>query len=294
MTELRAGDHLLRLAPEVGGAIAAWSRGGEALLHPVSDPKLHAQHGAAVAAYPLIPFSNRVRDGRFRFGGEAFQLAPNFGDSPHTIHGNAWMHPWTVEAAGPDHATLAFEHLPPRDDPAEWPFAFRAEQRFRLRPDGLDVDVTVLNRDARPFPCGMGLHPFFPRGDVELGFAAAGVWHTRPDGLPDARLPAEGPWRFEPPRRPDGPPIDNCYTGWGGRFTLRWPSRRLRITVSAGAPFGHAVLFTPPGKDFLATEPASNMTDAVNRMETEPDQGLVVLAPGETLRGSVRFDVEEE
>ena len=320
MTQLTAGDLTLHLAPETGGAIASWTRRGQPLLHPVADPNLAAQHGAAVAAYPLIPFSNRVAWGRFSFGGQSFQLARNFGTEPHTIHGNAWMHPWRVLAAGPDTATLTFDHTPTganaasgrpggrapagappagaepdgSHDPAEWPYAYHAEQRFTLRPDGLEVAITLTNRDARPFPAGMGLHPFLPRDpELELGFAAGSVWHTGADALPDARLPVEGPWRFEPPRRLDGPAIDNCYAGWGGAFTLRWPSRGLTMTVAAGAPFGHGVLFTPDGRGFVATEPASNMTDAINRMHREPDHGLVVLAPGASLQGTVRFTLAE-
>ncbi len=292
MTELLAGDMRLSLAPDLGGSIAAWTWRGDALLHPTADSSLGALHGAAVAAYPLIPFSNRVAWGRFCFGGESFQLARNFGEHPHTIHGNAWMHPWTVTQAAADHAVLAFAHDPAHGgDPAEWPYAYRAEQAFTLRADGLDVAISVTSADARPFPAGMGLHPFMPRGDVVLGFSATSVWHTGADALPDARLPVAGPWRFEPPRAPDGPAIDNCYAGWGGAFTLGWPSRGLAMTVEAGGPFGHGVVFVPPGKDFVATEPASNMTDAINRMDVDADHGLVVLQPGETLRGLVRFSV---
>ena len=63
------------------------------------------------------------------------------------------------------------------------------------------------------------------------------------------------------------------------------------MRVAADGPFGHGVVFVPPGRDFVAAEPATNMTDAVNRMAIDADHGLVVLEPGETLRGRVRFDV---
>ena len=67
MIELVAGDLRVMLDPETGGAIAAFTWRDVALLRPVSDPRLGAQHERAVAGYPLIPFANRVADGRFSF-----------------------------------------------------------------------------------------------------------------------------------------------------------------------------------------------------------------------------------
>ena len=49
----------------------------------------------------------------------------------------------------------------------------------------------------------------------------------------------------------------------------------------------HLQVYTPAGRDFLGLEPVSNMPDAVNRMDIEADQGLVVLAPGEVLHATV-------
>ena len=89
-------------------------------------------------------------------------------------------------------------------------------------------------------------------------------------------------------RAPDGPPLDNCYAGWNGSAFLRWPGQGLALTVTAQAPFDHLVVFTPPGRDFIAVEPASNMTDAINRPDI-PDRGLTVLQPDEVLHAKVEF-----
>ena len=78
MLELRTGQSLLEVKPELGGALGRWTRDGLEIFHPVSDPNLIAQHLETAGAYPLIPFSNRVGYGKFAFGGESFQLLPNF------------------------------------------------------------------------------------------------------------------------------------------------------------------------------------------------------------------------
>jgi aldose 1-epimerase len=52
---MQAGDMRAVLDVSTGGAIASLTWRGFDLLRPVRDPRLAAQHGRAVAAYPLIP-----------------------------------------------------------------------------------------------------------------------------------------------------------------------------------------------------------------------------------------------
>ena len=65
------------------------------------------------------------------------------------------------------------------------------------------------------------------------------------------------------------------------------------MTIAGDDIFRHAVVYTPADKPYFAVEPASNMTDAVNRMDSVPDHGLRVVHPGDTLRRQVRFSVED-
>ncbi len=280
MLELKSGESVLTLLPELGGAVAGWRRDGVEVLHPVSDPNLIAQHERPVAAYPLIPFSNRVGYGRFGFGGERFQLGANFGGEPHTIHGNGWMREWRVAEAQAARAVLTLDHQGPAE---QWPFHYQAAITYLLAEDSLTVSIRYENTDERAQPLGLGFHPFFPRtDDTELCFEATGVWKAGPDALPEARLAVEDAWRFSPGRRVAGASLDNCYAGWTREASLRWPSRRRGMRITADEPFGHLVVYTPPGRDYLAVEPASNMTDAVNRMDVA-DQGLRVLQSGEAI-----------
>ncbi len=289
MLSMRTTNSVLEIDPACGGALTAWTRNGVPILHPVVDPNLIAQKLRAVAAYPLIPFSNRVGYGRFAFGDESFRLAENFAGEPHTIHGNAWMREWSVESHDDIVTVLTLSHQPPGDPADQWPFRYDARIEYALRDDGLSVRIAVRNTDDRPQPVGLGFHPFFPRGgDVELGFSADSVWIAGEDSLPKERLSVadHAPYRFQPMREVDGTPLDNCFAGWNRQAFIRWPSRNLALTIRAEAPFDHLVVFTPPGKDFIAVEPASNMTDAINRPDIE-DRGLTVLQPGETLSSTV-------
>ncbi len=78
---LRAGDARLTLAPSVGGAVARyWTERDGATwdwLRPAAPSALRDGHAHRTGAFPLVPFSNRIRGGRFTFAGRAVRLPPN-------------------------------------------------------------------------------------------------------------------------------------------------------------------------------------------------------------------------
>ena len=299
MLELVSGDAKLLVCPAFGGSIGGWSRRGVDIFRRTPADILAGDNSRLLSCFPLIPFSNRIAWGRFSFGGESFQLERNFGDHPHTIHGNAWRRAWAVASHAAAEATLVLHHDPATDPTVRhggchWPYRYSCHLRYALSSDGLAVDFDFENTDARAQPVGLGLHPYQPRtADTEIAFRAGTVWHTGEDSLPDARLNVDGHWSFDPGHVVDGPPLDNCYAAWTGRATVTRPEHGISLTIAGDDLFRHLVVYTPAGKPYFAVEPASNMTDAVNRMDSVPDHGLRVLQPGDRLRRQIRFSVED-
>ncbi|GBD56364.1 aldose 1-epimerase [Gluconobacter wancherniae] len=290
MIELIRGKNRLTLLPQTGASIGSWQHDGKDVFLPVSNPSLRAQNGVAVAAYPLIPYSNRIADGRFSFEGQEYQLADNLTGEPHAIHGNAWEHEWTVAHQGPDYAILTFDHTPVEND-REWPFAYRAVISYVLRNDVLEVQIAVENRDQCDQPVGFGFHPFLAAsGEATLAFDASSVWRTTPDNLPLRREPCEGEWAFEKPVDAHARVIDNCFAGFAGSVAFRHVAAGLGIDIDADRIFQHVVVYTAPGEQFVAVEPVTNMTDAINHPEIA-DRGLHILKPGTRIGGGMRFRV---
>ncbi len=294
MFELTADQSRLILVPELGGSIGGWTRRGVPILRETPPDALAGATSRALSCFPLIPFSNRIAWGRFSFGGESFQLDKNFGDHPHTIHGNAWQRAWTIGSQSASDARLTLDHDPAADTGSHWPYCYHTELHYALSASELDVTIGFTNTDHRAQPVGLGLHPYQPHTpQTEIAFRAGSVWHTNDASLPDQRLPADGHWSFDPGHVVTPPPLDNCYAAWTGRAEVTRPEHGVRITIAADDIFRHVVVYTPAGKPYLAVEPASNMTDAVNRMDTVPDHGLRVLQPGESLQRQVRFTVSD-
>src|SRR5207249_2390718 len=100
---LRRGSLSLELLPEIGGSIGAFcletSRGPVDLLRRATPLAQRERLAGETACFPLVPYSNRVREGVFSFRGKMHRLKPNMGDHPHPLHGHGWLSPWKVVAA---------------------------------------------------------------------------------------------------------------------------------------------------------------------------------------------------
>lgn len=259
---LRSGRLAVDLAPESGGAIARFAREGFDLLRPMTASDAASGRAKNAACYPLVPFSNRIANGRFEFDGRTIALAPNWPGQRHPMHGDGWSAAWQVERCDGSSADIAYEH----DGRTGWPFRYRARQSFELDAGGLRVTFGATNVETHDVPMGFGLHPFFTREpDCELFFHADAVWSTDSEVLPTARAAVPDVWEFCHGRNPDTAALDNCFEHWDGKAAIVWPSRRLRLDLSATAPLEHLVVYTPPGRPFFCVEPVSHVSGQIAR-----------------------------
>ncbi len=275
MPTLRSGEMSLTLRPEQGGGIVDWSWRRVKLLRPVRG----------LGCFPLLPYANRIANGRFTWDGRDYQLPLNFADHPHSIHGVGWQQPWRVAGMTDNAATLSIAH----DGGAAWPFAFTAEQRFVLEPTALRIELRLTNRHAAAAPAGIGLHPFFPRpAAASLRFRAGSVWLNDPTALPLCRVPVPAAWDHAAGLAVATQALDNCFAGWDGVAHLALGSVGLQIEASPA--LRHLQVYTPPAEAFCCVEPVSHRPDATNDT-SQP--GMAILAPGETLFGAVALQMTE-
>ena len=292
---LRAGQAELELSLD-GGCITAfrWQReeGSIDWMRPAPAGSGFAPTDAA--CFPLVPYSNRIRNGRFAFEGETYQLARNFPPEEHAIHGHGWQNRWRAQAQQDGSATLVFDF--PRDggeDP--WPTTYRAEQRFELGETSLAVEIAVTNTGDRSMPAGLGLHPYFVRTpDCRLTANTGQMWESDETMMP-TRL-VTPPAALDPNLgvKPSTAVLDSCYAGFGGRAEIEWPEWDAKLTMQSEASLGFLVVFTPPGETFFCVEPVSAMTNAVNLAgEGIGDGGIRSLAPGERFAARTLFTLEQ-
>ncbi len=81
------GAHVIDIAPEAGGRIVRFQTNGRDWLAPIEAKCWLADAWLKDGCYPLVPFSNRVRDSRFPApDGEVVRLDA-FASQPHALHG---------------------------------------------------------------------------------------------------------------------------------------------------------------------------------------------------------------
>lgn len=284
LLSLRAGRLEVDLAPRAGGSIARFSVDGrhDVLRRPPADTLAEAtatSRGNAMACYPLLPFSNRIAGGRFRFDGQEIVLQRNWPGVGHPMHGDGWATAWQVERQEPRSAEIAYDHEATSD--GGWPFAYRARQSFRLDEDRLTVRLSLENREARAVPAGIGLHPFFVRDQAtDLQCRTRSVWLADAEVLPTARVAVPAGWDFGAGRRVGEVALDNCFEGWDGSARIAWPDRGLALEMSASEALRTLVIFTPPQRPFFCVEPVSHANGQI---------AATRLAAGDTIAGDVTF-----
>jgi aldose 1-epimerase len=272
------------LVPAAGGAVARYwlEREDDAAWDWLRPALVGALDGGdpyeVAAAFPLVPYSNRIRDGRFRFDGREVALPRNRADERHAIHGHGWQAAWTATEVSATEARLEYRHAA-----GAWPWPYRATQRFTLTPASLTVELTLRNEADTPMPAGLGWHPYFPRTlATTLAVATQGMWRTDAEMLPTALGPPPG--ELAGSVGVDAVELDNGFVGWSRRAVIEWPEHGARLTLTAESPLDFVTVYTPAGRAYFCVEPVSHVTDAVNLAPAgRPDTGLRILAPGETL-----------
>ncbi|MBL8571854.1 MAG: aldose 1-epimerase [Phreatobacter sp.] len=283
---LSAGALVLELAPSAGGIIVGFRRGDTLIMRAPDRAAIAAGSPRGGASWPLVPYSNRIRNGRFPWAGRIITLAQDELSRGHAIHGQGWRAPWTAHDVSQSAATLRQVHAAD----GFWPFDYEARQSFALTPDGFTLWMALTNTGKAPMPAGLGHHPYFHRtADVRLRVATREIWETDAEVLPVRRVPVPPAADLSAGRAVNSIESDHVHVGWKRPAVIEWPSARLALDIDATPIYDRLVVFVPPGEPFFAIEPVSHDTDALNR--PQDDTGMRTLAPGETLQGDMRFTV---
>lgn len=231
-------------------------------------------------AFPLFPFHNMARNATFEHYGQLIRLRPNMADGTNVMHGPAHRRAWSVSDHAAHHIKLTLDYTADED----WPFAFRATQRFELRQNRLTIALGLTNTGQDVMPGGLGWHPYFQASkDGEIGLNATHQWNpfgptgpSRPihDGTiaPQTRLELGSTQHF---------------SGWKQASTVIADSARITLH-GQGALTCLAALHK---EAYLCLEPVSHVAGALETPDTATDTGLRYLTPGESMYGTAILTV---
>lgn len=288
-TVRRGSDELVVV--EVGGGIRSYTRAGVDVVAPYPVDAM----ALAGRGQQLIPWPNRIRDGRYTFDGVEQRLPltePKLGNASHgLVRWSAWDlldRPSTSVSVG--------VRLHPQPG---WSATLDLTTSYALGDEGLTVTTTAHNVGPTPAPYGYGAHPYVLIGDVPV----ADVHLTVPGGRylevdPDRLLPVathpvdDTAYDFRAGRPIGDLALDTAFTdldrGPDGRWSVTLAGVPAgTVTVWGDEAYGWTQVFT--GRAHPHTEGSSGV--AVEPMTCPPDafnsgDDLVVLQPGQTHTGS--------
>lgn len=291
------GQAAVRLCDPASGSEALIARRGATLLAfriPGSDGLFDVIDGypdaAAFAGLKgsrsaiMMPFTNRVADGRYRFDGVSHEL-PNRRPDGNVMHGLVRDTDWSLvsQDALQGRVVVACDALAQATMPG-YPFAVECFAEYCLDGGRLELRLSARNVGERAAPMAMGWHPYFrlPSGDRRVARLAVPADHAVATDERLIPLPGEAAYRsvaaagcdYREARLLGDAELDTCMTGLRpdrdglARSRLSDPASGYELVL---AQTGGAVHVFTPGFDAdgrldrVAIEPCEHIPDAFNR-----------------------------
>ncbi|MFC4588771.1 aldose 1-epimerase family protein [Sphaerisporangium corydalis] len=270
---------------EVGAGLRSLTHEDRPLI--AGFPEDEPPYGSA--GLPLLPWPNRVEDGRYEFEGQARQLALTEPRTGNAAHGFSRSFPWRVVSHDDKALTLGLRLFPQ----IGYPHILDLSVTYSLGAAGLEVEIAARNSGSTPAPYGFGAHPYLTLGEPLEGAVLelpAGQWLEVNDRkIPVGRRDVEGTgYDFRAARPIGAASLDTAFTGLTRgadglvrvRLTTGDGSRGVELWAAEGVEwlqlFTGDTLAGPYRRGGLAVEP---MSCPPNAFRTGED--VIRLAPGD-------------
>lgn len=278
---IEGGGHRA-VVTESGAALRLLEHDGRPLLDGFAEDALPTGGRGQL----LMPWTNRIRDGSYSFGGTDHQLALTEPSRQNASHGLVRWAAWSVEEHTANSVSLGYRLMAQTG----YPWTVDLHVLYDLSADGLTVTQTATNMSGSPAPYAQGAHPYLlagagPVDGWELTLPAATRLLVDDRLLPSGRADVTGTaYDFRAARPVGGTVLNDAFTDLdrdadgiatvtvrdraGGRGVDLWVDGRHRwLQVYSGDD-------TPAPRRSLAVEPMTAPPDAFRSGDD-----LVTLAP---------------
>jgi aldose 1-epimerase len=269
------------IVPSIGNNTYEMKANGKHILWSPYQSLKELKDKPAQAGNPLLsPWANRIDGDAYWANGRKYQLNPelqNFRyDSNHKpIHGLlVYASEWKVTSLKADASSasvssrLEFWRRP--DWMAQFPFAYNLEMTYRLKDGALEVQTSIENISDEPMPLSLGYHTYYriddsPRDECSVHIPARSQVAVSDTLVPTGEMK---PVTLSDPQSLRGFRLDDGFTSLvrnsAGKVEFWVQGQKQKIKVIFGEKYDVAVVFAPPGRDFICFEPMVGTTNVFN------------------------------
>jgi aldose 1-epimerase len=288
---LTSGDQRA-VVTEVGAGLRTYTVGDR----DVVDGFLENEMATIGRGQLLLPWPNRIEDGRYEFAGQMHQASISEPARHNALHGlTRWVNWAAIEQA--EDRVLMSVVLHPQDG---YPFTLRFDLDYRLSAGGLTIRTTATNLGQQAAPFGAGHHPYVTVGTLIdqalLKMPALMRLELNERLIPTGRvLPNRGTAYDFLELRPIGSlKMDTAFANLVAdsdgliRVHLQAPGGDPRVTLWMEPVYRFLMVYTP---DAIPDRSRRRRSIAIEPMTCAPNafrsgDGLIILQPGESWSGS--------
>ena len=263
---------------EVGATLRSLTWKGTEVFHTFSDEQLPLPWVGTT----LVPWPNRIRDGRYTFDGTAQQLPINEPDRHSALHGLAYALEWRLVERTDEQVNIAAVIYPQLG----WGGTLEVRSKFELVDDGLTCSWQATNVGNTPVPFGYGAHAFFIFDDLaQVQLTSPFAQELRVDEclLPTDLGPVSKACDFRKPRLVGDTVLDTAFTDAPTGWEITAAGSNHTVGVWGDEHHTWTQIFTDPNRKAIAIEPMTCGPDAFNEGVTHAD--MIRLEPEQQTSG---------
>ena len=227
----------------------------------IRDPK-KINYEESFASSILFPFTNRIKNGKYRHEDKEFSLKLNFQQEKNAIHGLVYNKQFTIINEKYNHhfgqVVLAYSQLKKENG---FPFLYSIYITYTLEKDVLRIKIDVKNNGKNTFPFCIGWHPYFNTSNLSESYVTL---NTDKKLLLDehkipVRLKKINPVYKE---KIENKSFDDCYLLKENAVYLETPDYKVKLESSTQE--NYLQLYTPNDRNCIAVEPMSAPSNSFN------------------------------
>lgn len=221
----------------------------------------------------LFPFANRIKDGKYEFNNEEFQLVKNHKQEENAIHGFVYNKAFEIinKEVSQEYAKVSLEYIEDNHS-IGFPYTYKLRADYTFTNNTLSLKVTVTNTGKNAFPFTLGWHPYFVSDNLfesKIKFGANKKIVLGDRNITTGITDIKNKTNLEIKDKQ----LDDCWILNSDEVVFETPKYNLQLNTSGENNF--LQVYTPPKDNAIAIEPTTGVSDSFNNKI-----GLQVLDSG--------------